>query len=449
VARRRSYRQQLTRAISSLGLSDPHVVQASREQVLSHGDAAVPALIEALDADDEALRQSAASTLGLLGDPRATSAVAALLHDASSTVRRHAAEALARLAPDQARRALVAGLRRESSNLVRLEAVRSLVRLAKMGHDEALPTLLDRLSDEDENARVRTASMEVIVWIADARKAAPARALLERLANDANAQVRAKARRMLDAPPKARLESWALERLLEDLGSPNAAVWRRSIPLLQRAGASVVEPSVRAMLARPDDEVFAQRVVMALRNFSGRQLARLGPYLDTVVEPAPLNALVALVAAAPTPSLLSRLRDLIARLAHLDERAHLGVRANAHLALARSGSRLAAEDLRTLLERKDVPPKPALIEAASIVGTRAELKALVRAYTRTRGIDRLSVRDAVLRVMRREKIRRNDRIVTELSSSERSTLEQILGPSVAAKPRVSRRLGLTGLPLSP
>jgi hypothetical protein len=79
---------------------------------------------------------------------------------------------------------------------------------------------------------------------------------------------------------------------------------------------------------------------------------------------------------------------------------------------------------------------PQLAEAASLVGTRAELPALLDAYLGASGVTRLKLRDAALDIARRERLRRNDRWVCSLPDRERRAAVEILG-----QPRPRRRTG--------
>jgi hypothetical protein len=148
---------------------------------------------------------------------------------------------------------------------------------------------------------------------------------------------------------------------------------------------------------------------------------------------------VLVVEQAGSRALVERVASLVKRLAEGSEVNGPGpldaVRQAAHLALARHGSRLAAEDMRRLLEDRRYPVRPALAEAAALIGVRRDLGSLVRAYRRCRGVARLSLRDAVISVCRREKIRRTDRALAVLDPSDRSAVVEILGAPHRAAPR--------------
>ena len=426
--------------LQDLGSDDAVIAEAAEEGLVDAGPAAVPRLIELLDVEEDRLRCRAISLLALLGHPRSAAPLAALFHDASPAIRSRAADALARIPSPAGVAALGKLLAREPVQAVRLDATRALVRLMRAGHDEALDPLLGVLSNRNEAPRVRLTALDAIPWISQVEKTGggAVRAILERLASDAESRVATKARRLIASPPSVRLEPRTVQRLLDDIGSRKLSVWRRAATILGAAGGSVVEPVIDAMQDRAGDGEYARRCGLLLRALSPRQLCRLAPYLDALEEPTVLGTLVDVAAETGSRMLLARLAALIERLAAGSEAdgpgtLH-GVRCRAHVALARSGSRLAARDLRRLFNDKRYPVDSQLAEAAAAIGTRAELPSLFRAYLRSRGVTRLQIRDAVGTLVRREKVRRTDRWIAELDAPERRAAVEILGP-----PRVGRR----------
>ncbi|GEM_PF-1462805 len=439
--------------IEAISSGDAAEAEAAQEGLVSLGGRAVRPLLRCLERDDDRTRLRAIGLLGLLGDPRAAEPLAALLHDSSEKIRRSAATALGRIASPLVVPTLAALLRRETAPRVRLAATRALVRLVQAGHEEALPPALERLADRREEPRVRMAAMEAIPWAPGEELSREGRSLLERLARERRGPVPRKARRMLASAPRPRLDPWVLERLLDDLGSRRLATWRQAVAQLRRAGSAVVEPLVQAMLDRPGDREYARRVVLVLRSLSSRQLGRLGPYLDLVRDPVHLAALVEVVEEAGSRALLARLAGFVGRLARLREevpadeaRALDRVRHRAHLALARAGSRLGIADLRRILEDTAQPLAPEIAEAIGLIGTRGDLPAMLRAYRRARGMTRLALRDAVLQVARRERVRRTGRFLDSLELAERRAAREILG---APRPTARRRGGRTPLVDSP
>lgn len=429
--------------IAALASGDPAVAGAAKAALAARGPEAVPLLLSCLDAETERLRLRAISLLSLLADGRAARPLTSLLHDPTPAIRQRAAGALARFPFPEVVSALGRLVEREKETSVRLVAVRSLVRLIQTGHDHAFRPLLDRLGHPQEEPRIRTAAMEALPWITRRQTMELTRGLLTRLAEDPCEAVARKARRMLASPARPRLEPWAIDKLLKDLAGDRLGVWRRALALLGLGGSAIVEPVIQAILKQPQDQGFIHRCTLVLKELPPRSLARLGVYLEVVREPAPLEALVDLAAGTGSRVLLVRLASLIRSLAEAaeeDGRQLDLVRQKAHLALAKAGSRLGVDDLRRLLEDRRVPVRPELAEAVAIVGTRRELPALVRGFRRSRGVARLALRDSVLAVARREKIRRTDRCFSLLEPAERRAALEILGP--ARRPgRMAPRLG--------
>ena len=438
--------------VAALASSDPEVAERAKADLVARGADAVPLLIACLDADADGLRLRALSLLSLLGDPRAAASVASLLRHADPAIRSRAAGALARLAAPGVIPALSRLLSREKDAGVRLAATRSLVRLLRTGHDEAFRPLFDLIADPEEVAKIRAAAIEAVPWATPQGDGAPLAALLGRLADDPDKTVAAKAKRLLTAPPRPRLDQWALDKLVVDLRSGHLPTWRRAVSRLGRAGGAVVEPLLHALAAAPADRELARRTVLVLKALSSRQLTRLGPFIDETQEPVPLEALVEVADAAGSRALQARLAALVKRLAEGAEGSGPGplhgVRQLAHRALARHGSRLGAEDLRRLLEDRRYPLGAPLVEAAALIGARRELRSVIRGYQRSRGVTRLALRDALQAICRREKIRRTDRVFAQLSPEEFAAAKEILGaPRTAAKRRRIPRFDRAANPL--
>ncbi len=417
--------------VRRLGSPDPTTVEAAKEALAAAGNKTIPLLLGLLDGDDDPARLRALSLLSLLGSPRAAAPVAALLHDPSPLIRQRAAGTLARIPSARSVPALTRLLEREPQTRVRAVAVHSLTRLVQTGHEDALPALLGLLADPEEAPSVRAAALDTIPWMISGEDDGRARAILRRFARDDEPMVARKAGRMLKQGLRTHLAPWAITQLLADLGTRRLSVWRRALTLLSRAGGTVVEPLLEALLSRPADKTYARRCALVLRGLSPRILSRIGPYLDSVDEAIPLLVLVEVAEDAGSRPLLARVAALIGRLAAGPEANGPDgfdlVRQRAHAALASSGSRMGAQDLVVLLEDRRFPIRGELIDAARMIGTRQEFPALLRAYRRSRGMTRLAIRDVVLTVARREKIRRTDRALAQLDESERRAAREILG----------------------
>lgn len=443
----------LTQCMDALASTHLESVEAAKEAIAAAGRDALPALLRALDADDERLRLRSLSLLALLADRAITRRLLALLHDPSARIRQHTAMTLARTAGPGVLPALSRVVAREEDTSVRVAALRALVRLVQTGHDEALRPVLDRLSDPAEEVKVRLVALEVLPWLPDTGAEGSARdALLARLASDPSRAVAARARRLIASPPRARLEPWAIDKLLEDLGNERLAQWRQAVSRLCRVGGSIVEPLMQALCARAGDREYARRCTLVLKSLSPRQLAKLGPYVDPALDPTVLTTVIDVIADAGSRALNVKLAALVTRLGEHGgddlAPAYEAVRQKGHAALARAGSRLAANDLRRLLEDRRISLRIDCAEAIALVGTRLELGAVVKAYRRSRGMTRLALRDAMLSLVRREKIRRTDRALCALEPSERRAVLEILGLPVRGgrqrKWSRPRMVGMTG-----
>ena len=118
------------------------------------GTGAVPPLIAALSSSLPEIRRAAIEALIKIGDPRALPAMKEALADPDMDVRRAAAEALARghLAPRGARLAALAVLVEDPSSTVRRNAIRSLAKIGSADAD-AVGMLVGRLKDADSHVR--------------------------------------------------------------------------------------------------------------------------------------------------------------------------------------------------------------------------------------------------------------------------------------------------------
>ncbi len=434
-----------------LGSAEPAEADKARRWLLAHPEASLPRLFDALDDEEnEALRWRVIALLPLFGSSRCAAPLAALLHDPSEAIRSRAAAALARVASRRSVPALSRLIERETSHRVRWAATRALVRLAQTGRESALGPLLAIIGDPSASARIRVTAMAAIPWMTQGQHDASARRLLETLAADPEPRVASRARRLLSGSLGTRLEPWALGKLIDDLASRRLGIWQRAQTLLGRAGGTIVEPLVAAMGERPDDALFLSHCALTLKSLSPRQVARIGPLLAVEQPPAVLAVLVDVAAEAGSRPLLLRLAGMIETLAARyppgSAPAVDAVRQRAHRALAEAGSRMAIADLRSLLEDRRLSITADLVEAATRIATRKDLPALLRAYLRSRGVTRLGLREAVLTVARRDKIRRTDRLLARLDERERRAAREILGaPLRASRGLPGRRSSLSSL----
>ena len=137
-----------------------------REVVVGLGAPAVPALIQALGDDSNAVRRAAAEALGKLGDPQAIPALIKALGDYWYDVRRAAAEALGKLGDPQAIPALIQALGDDEFR-VRRAAAEALVKIGT----PAVPALIQALGNNDRE--VRRAAAEALGKLGDPQAVPP------------------------------------------------------------------------------------------------------------------------------------------------------------------------------------------------------------------------------------------------------------------------------------
>ena len=133
--------------------SEDPLMEAAADTLSLIGKAAVPALLEALSDPSPAVQAAAARALGSMDDDRAARPLVSLLDQANEDVRTAAAGALADLG-EPAVRPLVEALRR-GGPATRAEAAAIL---GEIGAGEALPPLLEALTDPEPLVRRNTIS---------------------------------------------------------------------------------------------------------------------------------------------------------------------------------------------------------------------------------------------------------------------------------------------------
>lgn len=112
-------------------------------KLLMRGRAAVPGLLEVLEAGPDDTRFIVAQLLGKIGDERATEPLIAVLRDEQNGyIRKEAAEALGKLGDSRAAAPLLAALHDDPVPAVRVEAARGLVNLRHPAADSALVAAL-------------------------------------------------------------------------------------------------------------------------------------------------------------------------------------------------------------------------------------------------------------------------------------------------------------------
>ena len=415
---------------------------SARARLLVLGERAVEELIAALEGDDHVLRARAMPLLALIQDPRAREPLTAMLLDRHADLRGIAARGLGRFPCPNSVRALTRLLERESSEPVKIAAVHSLVDSYESGCDDAVAPLLRLLGFPHEPSRVRLAALAAVRVFPPNQR----RGVLARLEQDADPEVREQARELRETLETVGTPGSAdIARFLVELGADDYTRWNDALAHLGRIGAPMVRPLLAEMQRRAADPEYCTRAGMALRTLGPRRGAALSEALDVVDEPRPLLVLVEVVGALGEKSMIYRLAGVIERLAAREAPSTEAdllqrIRAKAHLALARVGSRVAIADLReSLAGRGGRRVEPEILAAVELVGKREELGPLLRIVDGEDDFIARGVARAVREIMKRERIRRNSRSLASLTAEQRDALDRILG-RICRNPRTGARV---------
>lgn len=391
------------------------------------GAPAVDSLVEALEGADNRVRARVMPLLALIQDPRGRAPLTAMLLDRSHRLRAIAAQSLGRFSSPDAVAALKRALDRERSVQVREAACRALVEQFAAGQEQALACLLTCLGNTREAPRARLAAFSVVPRL----PAAERRALLARLRRDPDPEVRRRAAALAElGSPAVDPRPSEVARWIVALASEDYEVWNHAVQRLGACGSAAIGLLAAEMAQRAHDPEFCSRAGIALKAMGPRRGRAIADAMDSIGEPVPLQVLVEAIGALGEKALIYRLKDLIDRIAARPAQPDAidpmqTVRAKAHLELARVGSRVAIRDLRDALSDSGRRLEAELLEAVRRIGKRDEVVILLRAYTREDEPTRREIADAVRTILRRERIRRDNRVFRALRQELRDALEQI------------------------
>lgn len=437
----RSRANEIAELVSRLGSRSRGRVDSARARLSIIGARGVEPMIEALEGTNNRVRARVMPLLAAIGDPRGRESLIAMLLDRNARMRLIAARCLARFPSPDAVAALERSLEKEKRNDVRIAAVHGLVEQYSGGQDGAIRRVLDILLDEDEDCDVRVAAFSLLRVLRLNQR----RSIVRRLCSDPSETVRQHATRFAASPapdPEPSIEE--MQGWLERLGDDDYVVWNESVQRLSACGAEVIDPLVDTMRLHAEGPEYCTRAAIVLKSLGPRRGRALGQALERVVEPLPLQTLIEVIGALGEKSLIYRLKDLIDRLAS-QPRGETGfdpclrVRAKAHVELARIGSRVAIADLREALNCAAGPTDFDMLSAVARIGKRDELPLLLRAWKREDEFTRRKIAAAVRSIMKRERIRRNARILQTLMPDERHALLQILPPATSRPRRTAAR----------
>ena len=428
--------------VRRLGSRQPKQVDRARARLSIIGSHSVVALVEALEGDNNRVRSHAMPLLALIQDPRGREPLVAMLLDRDPRMRQIAARCLARFSSLDAVAALERLLKRDKVRDVRVSAVHGLLELYEAGQDAAIRRILEVLLDAKEDPRIRVASMALLPLLRPTAR----RGLLRRLRQDGVEEIARRAEEITeedDAPaPRDRSR---IETLVRELASPDYAVWNEALHRLAAAGPAVSEAIVAEMRRRAGDPEYCTRAGMALKALGPRRVRGLADALDVVDEPLPLQILVEVAGTIGEKPLIYRLKSVIERVAPRPDTAGTSrfdtmqrVRAKAHFELARIGSRVAIQDLQSMLADSDRRLPLEALAAVEQIGKKDEIPLLLRAYLREDPFTRGRIAGVVRTILKRERIRRNSVALRSLPAELRRALEGILGRSARRSARGRR-----------
>jgi HEAT repeat protein len=408
-------------------------VDRARARLSIIGSHSVIALVEALEGDNNRVRTHAMPLLALIQDPRGREPLVAMLLDRDPRMREIAARCLARFSSIDAVAALERLLKREKIRDVRMSAVHGLLELYEAGQDAAIRRLLEVLLDPKEDVKIRMAAMALLPLIRPTAR----KGLLRRLRQDAVEDIARRSAEITeeDEAPVQRDKS-RIDALVRELAAHDYAVWNEALHRLASAGPTASEAIVTEMRRRAGDPEYCTRAGMALKALGPRRLRGLADALDTVDEPLPLQVLVEVAGTIGEKSLIYRLKGVIERVAPRPDAAGTSrfdtmqrVRAKAHLELARIGSRVAIQDLQSILADAERRVPLEALSAVEQIGKKDELPLLLRAYLREDPFTRGRIASVVRTIMKRERIRRNSVSLRSLPTELQRGLEGILSRS--------------------
>jgi HEAT repeat protein len=428
--------------IKQLGSRSRARVDAAGARLSIIGARAVEDLIEALEGDNSRIRARIMPLLALIKDPRAREPLIAMLLDRNFRMREVAARSLARFPTADAVAALNRSFGREKRESVKIAVVHSLVELYAAGQEQAVRLPLALLVEAEVPTAVRLAAFSLL----GALPASQRRGILGRLKKDDEESIRKRAKEFENAAATGGdRDGSKIPELLGDLAAGDYATWNRAVHRLGICGPSVIEPLLGEMQGRSYDPEYCSRAGMVLKALGPRRGRELADFLKEVEEPIPLQVLVEVIGALGEKSLIYRLTELIERVAGQQSPSAVSdgfdpmqrVRAKAHLELARIGSRVAIQDLRGALVDDNRRVELEMLAAVNLVGKRDELPALLTAYSREDRFMREKIGEVVRTIMKRERIRRNNRMFRTLSREQRAALEAVL-PADSRRSRPSR-----------
>lgn len=137
--------------VQELGADDGEMRALAQGELITRGKPAVPALLDALEGEDEGVRTLAAEALSIIADPSTADRLAALLKSKNGLLRSYAAAGLARMNDPRGIEALVDTIN-DYSDVLHADLSMSALKLTGLG-PEALPAVAPLLKSRNEAKR--------------------------------------------------------------------------------------------------------------------------------------------------------------------------------------------------------------------------------------------------------------------------------------------------------
>ena len=428
--------------IKKLSSNKKEEVDSSKARLTIIGARAVENLIEALDLDNNEIKCNVICILGLIRDPRAKDPLIAMLLERNPKVRSAATSALSNFPSREVIRSLERLLSNERNIEGRLSAVRSLIDIFRNGDDGALSLILEIIFDRKEKREVRLASLSILPYL----KSRERKALIKKLKSDADRKISEKAKEFESNSLWPDHGEADLFRWIQMLSSQDYEEFNRAIRYLIAAGTKTVDLLVGEMMRRAYDTEFCSRAGMVLKGLENSSLRFIIPYLERINESLPLRIMVDVLGNSEDKALLYSLKGLIDRI-NTDPRLSKSkemkdhfrrIKARAHLQLARAGSRLAIDDLNRAILDQSSPLDLDLLSSFEYIGKKEELPYLIKAFSQKDDWTKHKIKTVFQRIMKREKIRKNNRILKVLEREDPATFRELINENVLDAQHESR-----------
>lgn len=429
----RSFRKEneIGKLIRKLGSRKKTEVDSAKARLIIIGTRAVEHLINSLDGENTSTKIQAMSILSLLRDSRAKYPLIAMLLDRNPKIRLAAVQSLSKFPSDEVILSIKKFMSHEKIIEVKVASIHSLVEMIRNGFDSAISPILEISFNSYEPVEAREAAFSMLPFL----KTMERKAILKKLKMDSESKVAEKAQEFEKIPLGSDgMDLEEIKKSVEKLASADYEELNEAIQHLISSGKKCIDPLVQEMIRRGNDAEFCSRASMVLKGLGSNNLKSLTPYLETIDEPLPLRILVDVIGSLEDKSLLYKLKGLIDRINSSSEllknaggtNSYKRIKARAHLQLSKAGSRMAIDDLKANLIDQNGRIDLDLLTSLEYVGKKEELPYLIRAFAMEDDWTKQRIKEVFYKIMKRERIRRNNRIFKTMARDNQSSLQQLL-----------------------